>query len=212
MAEPRPPDPVKVFAAILWREPEALAAALEALEAHLGGIDFQGPDHPFTATGYYEGEMGRGLLRRILSFQSLAQPEDIVEIKLATNAIEEALRGPRGRRVNIDSGYLDVHKAVLASGKYGPPKIHVGQGIYAELVLRYSKGRFHPFEWSFQDFRDGAYDHELVQIRERYKTQIRGQGASPACPPPGDHRQPGAPARIGPPRHSRDPPGQWRLT
>jgi hypothetical protein len=165
---------VKVFAAILWRDGYALEDAVGKLSEAIGEIDFQGPDHPFACTCYYTPEMGPDLRRRIVSFAPLAPPEAIVAIKLATNAIEDALRGPDGRLVNIDSGYMDAHKVVLASAKYGGPKIHVGGGIYADLVLRYSKGKFLPFEWTFLDFKEGTYDEDLLAIRAIYKKAMRG--------------------------------------
>jgi uncharacterized protein DUF4416 len=172
MAGPPPIDPVKTIAAVLFREDEALAEALARLRERFGEIDFEGPDHDFAATDYYEAELGKGLKRRIFSFHALAASEDLIELKLAAGAIEEATRGPAGRRVNIDIGYLDVHKLVLASRKPGAQKVHLGQGIWADLVLRYSKGRFHPFEWSFLDFKDGTYHRDLLRIREKYKAQL----------------------------------------
>ena len=171
---PHRPDPVKLFAAVLHREPDALHAALDLLAKRIGEIDFEGADHPFGGTDYYDAEMGPGLLRRIVSFEELIAPEAIVGVKLAAVEIEEALRAPGGgRRINIDPGYLDVHKAVLASAKYGAPKVHVGEGVYADLVLRYSKGRFHPFEWTFADFRSGTYDADLLEVRRLYKLALR---------------------------------------
>lgn len=172
MTSPRTPEPVKVFAAILFRDGEVLADALPKLRDQLGETDFEGPDHDFRATDYYEAEFGKALKRRIVSFRELAAPEKLVELKLATNSIEEATRGPAGRRANIDIGYLDVHKVVLASGKPAAQKIYLDQGIWADLVLRYAKGKFQPFEWTFLDFKDGTYDRELLHIRERYKDQL----------------------------------------
>ena len=83
------------------------------------------------------------------------------------------MRGPRGRRVNLDPGYLDLHKLVLASVKYGPMKIHLGKGVYADLVCRYSEGAFRHLEWTFRDFREGRYDAELIAIRGIYRAQLR---------------------------------------
>ena len=140
-----------------------------------GDVDYEGPDHVFDATDYYQEEMGTGLEKRLLSFLPLGAPESIVEWKMAALEIEEALRGPAGRRVNIDPGYLDIHKVVLASSKYGPQKIHLGQGVYADLICRYSRGKFHSFEWTFQDYREGRYEKDLLEMRARYKAQLAAE-------------------------------------
>ena len=173
MGTPVDPDPVKLFVAALWSEREALDESARRMAKLWSEVDYEGPDHSFDVTDYYVPEMGEGLQRRLLSFTELVSPERIAEAKLAANEIEDALCGPGGRRVNLDVGYLDIHKVVLASVKYGPQKVYLGRGVYADIVCRYSRGIFHPFEWSFPDFRDGRYQEELAAIRARYKIQLR---------------------------------------
>lgn len=189
------PEPVKLLALVLWREADALEEALRRLSGLWGDADFQGPDRPFDATDYYEREMGTGLQRRIISFAALVSSESLVLRKLEAAGVEDALRGLRGRRVNIDPGYLDVHKVVLASFKPGAPKVHLGRGVHADIVCRYSKGRFQPLEWSFGDFRSGTYDEELTAIRARYKRQIAAAISSSS---PGDSRGASGPPEVSP--------------
>ena len=55
---PEPPDPVKLLAAVLWQDGEALTAVLARAADLWGAIDFCGPDRPFNLTDYYEAEMG----------------------------------------------------------------------------------------------------------------------------------------------------------
>ena len=173
MAEPQPVAPVKLLVAVLWAEAPALAAAEAVLCRDWGAIDFRGPDRPFNATDYYASEMGAALQRRLISFARLVPPESLRQAKLRCNAIEEELAGGSGRRVNLDIGYLDHNKVVLASLKYAGQKIHLGDGVYADLIARYKEGRYQPFEWTFPDFRDGRYDEELGRIRRRYLDQRR---------------------------------------
>ena len=173
MAQPDKPMPVKYFVAILFREPGSLSRAKEALTDRWGVIDFEGRDHLFDVTGYYEPEMGAPLYRRLLSFEQLHSPTLIVDMKLGCNAVESALADQGKRRVNIDAGYLDHNKFLLASAKEAGQKIYLDKGIYADLSGRYKGGKYRPFEWSFPDFKDGRYDEELIAIRSLYRQQLK---------------------------------------
>jgi hypothetical protein len=173
MADPHPAEPVKLIIALMWGDAAALELSLMRLRREWGDPDFIGEDHPFDATRYYEAEMGLELRRRLVSFARLAPPESIREAKLACNKIENDLARDRCRRVNLDVGYLDHNKIVLASAKYAGQKIHLGDGIYADLIARFRDGRYAPFEWTFPDFRDGRYDRELKVIRSIYAEQIK---------------------------------------
>ncbi len=173
MAGPSAPEPVKYFVALLWADAALLPEVQTWLAERFGVIDFEGPDRAFDLTDYYEAEMGANLSRRLLSFEPLASPEELPAAKLACMAIEGALAGPRGRRVNLDVGYLDHSKLVLASVNPAGQKIYLSGGIYADLVARYAQGRYQPFAWTFPDFKDGRYDAELATLRSRHLEQLK---------------------------------------
>ncbi len=186
MASPQPVTPVKLLCAILWTDAAALQTALDELQTVWGPIDVVGADRPFDRTDYYRDEMGAGQQRRLTSFAALVPPESIRDAKLRCNAIEDRCAAAGRRRVNLDIGYLDHNKIVLASLKYAGQKIHLGDGVYADLVARYRQGRYQPFEWTFPDFRDGRYDAELSRIRARYLDQLkrhRSAAADQTAPP-----------------------------
>lgn len=169
------PDPVKLFVGVLYSDEEKLSRGRGRLESLYGRVDYQSEPSPFTVTDYYEEEMGKGICRLFLSFPSLISPEEIVRIKLKTNQIEEDLALEGKRRVNLDPGYMDYNKVVLASKKYNGQKIYLNSGIYADLTLYYEKGRFHPYSWSFPDFKSGQYNPTFLRMREFYKAQRRGE-------------------------------------
>lgn len=187
MAPPQIVVPVKLFVAVLWTDAAQLAGAFERMCDAWGPLDFTGPDHLFDATDYYDVEMGGRPQRRLAAFERLVPPESLRAIKLHSNAIEDELAGEAavlratgspagGRRVNLDVGYLDHAKVVLGSLKPAGQKIHLGDGVYADLVGRYRDGRYQPFEWTFPDFRDGRYDPDLAAMRRRYLEQLRTGG------------------------------------
>jgi hypothetical protein len=175
LANPQAVDPVKLFVAVLWAQSGSLQRALERLREHWGEIDFAGADYPFDMTNYYESEMGQSLKRRLVSFQQLVPPDCLSSAKHICNDIEGRLSEERGRTVNLDIGYLDHNKIVLASFKGAGQKIYLTNGVWADMVARYKGGRYRPFEWTFPDFRDGRYDRELLQVRQRYLEQLRNK-------------------------------------
>jgi hypothetical protein len=173
MAAVQPPPPVKYFIAVLYADSVMLDNAMHGFVSSWGSIDFEGNDHEFDVTDFYEPEMGKPLFRRILAFSTLAAPTMLVDMKLACNEMEKMLSSDGRRTVNCDAGYLDHNKVVLASAKEAGQKIYLDKGIYADFAGRYKDGRYQSFEWSFPDFRDGRYDTELLAIRRLYLKQVR---------------------------------------
>ncbi len=166
--------PVKYLAALLHPRGFDLEALLfPLLEERFGRVDHRGPAHPFAITAYYEDEMGPDLHRTIVSFEPLRPATVLVEAKLAAAAVEERLAEGGRRRVNIDIGYMDYFKVVLASFKEGPQKIYLGEGVYADPVLLFQDGAYKPLEWTFPDFKSGVYEGDFLAIRSAYKKARR---------------------------------------
>jgi hypothetical protein len=170
---PSDPDPVKLFVAILHSDSALLEKAVEMLEDECGPVDYRSEPMPFTVTDYYQDEMGQPIRRIFLSFRRLVDPARLSEIKLRTNEIENRLAVDDCRKVNLDCGYMDTCKVVLASAKYNGQKIYLSRGIYADPALHYEKGHFTPYPWSFPDFKTGAYEKIFLRIRELYKVGRR---------------------------------------
>jgi hypothetical protein len=171
---PAEAPPVKYLAAILFAAGFDPGGSLFAeLEDLLGAIDYQGDPHPFTATDYYADEMGEPLERLIVSFSRLLPPTDLVRIKHETYRIEKRFEKGGGRLVNIDCGYIDYFKVVLASFKEGPQKIYLGEGVFADPVLLYQDGSFHVLPWTFPDLKAGIYMEDFLAIRKIYKRMRR---------------------------------------
>jgi hypothetical protein len=175
MAIPSAPEPVQLFAAVLMGDETLLPPVRERLAEAFGPVDFESGSFPFDVTGYYEPEMGAGLRRRFLTFERLISPEDLARVKLVTNRIEDGFVRDGRRRVNLDPGYMDIYKIVLASAKFQGPKVYVAEGICADLTLYYDRG-WKPFPWGFPDFRDGRYDGVLTEIRRLYKAKRKRRG------------------------------------
>ena len=171
-----PPTPVKLIVGMLSRREELLSAAAERLAREYGPIDLRSEVSGFDATDYYAAEMGTGLLRQFLAFERLISPERIVAIKRRTNELEAALaaENPDGppRPVNLDPGYVAESKLVLASTKDYAHRIYLGEGIYAEVTLRWARGGWRSGEHTFPDYAGGAYDGFLTQARAVLRRQL----------------------------------------
>lgn len=172
---PKEAPSVKLIMGLLFSDEDYLEKALDILEQKYGRIDIQSTRFHFDITDYYEEEMGGPIFRLFITFDRLIQPDDIAEIKVETNEIESQMIKDQGRKVNLDPGYMDYDKIVLASAKYNGQKIYLNQGIWADLTLYYKDNAYHPYPWSFPDFKNGLYDDFFLKVRARYKGQRRRQ-------------------------------------
>jgi hypothetical protein len=175
MGTPREPKPAKYFLALLSRSRDLLAAVEADLLPILGGIDGRSEVIPWSASKFYEKEMGAGLLRRFLSFLPPASPENLAATKLQTQQIEERYRerNSGGRRVNLDPGYLDAYKVVLASSKNACQRIYLHSGIYGEATLLYYEGSFHGLGYTYPDYLWPETLTFLLTVRRTYLSQLR---------------------------------------
>jgi Domain of unknown function (DUF4416) len=184
-------NPVKLIIGFIYKDEVVFTKTKDKLRRKFGKIDFQSPALDFNYTDYYEPEMGSGLKRRFISFRMLVRMQDLYRIKLYTNRLEshglasdcqshrlenrgrKALVCPpigkaNGRLINIDPGYVDMAKLVLASTKDYAHRIYLRKGIFAEITLSYRGNSFSPNDWTYPDYRSAEYINIFNQIRELY--------------------------------------------
>jgi len=90
-----------------------------------------------------------------------------------TNRLEARWSTAHGqRRVNIDPGYLDLAKVVLASTKDYNHRLYIGDGIFAEVTLCYRQHAFQAWAWTYPDYRVPTTLTFFHQLRELYKHQL----------------------------------------
>lgn len=129
-------------------------------------------DFPFDLTDYY-ADISPDLRRAFVSFHGLKMTADLPSWKIQSCAIER-LSG-ESRRVNLDPGYVDGARVVLASTKDHSHRIYMGHGIFAEVTMRYCKGKWLYYPHTFPDFKTGRYDALFSLIREDWRHDIRGE-------------------------------------
>ncbi|MCX7927975.1 MAG: DUF4416 family protein [Candidatus Omnitrophica bacterium] len=163
---------VKLFCGIIFSDNFYLEKAKRLLIRNFGIIDFESQILPFNYTRYYEAEMGGGLKRFFVSFKKLIHPKKLAFIKRRTNLIEQKLSVGGRRSVNLDPGYLDKAKVVLASTKDYCHRIYIGKGIFAEVTLRYVHKSFQPWDWTYPDYKSKEYLSIFSDIRALYVKQL----------------------------------------
>jgi hypothetical protein len=165
--------PVLGVCSCLTARPELLREVEGELVRTFGDIALTSPSYPFDTTDYYREEMGEGLRRCWYCFRALWRAERLPRMRMSTGGIEAKFAANGKRRVNLDPGYLDLGKLVLASLKEAPDKIYLGDGVWAHTCLRFGGGTFRAPDHSFPDFRDGRFNDFMLDARALYKTLLR---------------------------------------
>jgi len=165
--------PVKLIIGFIFQDEAIFNKAKTILERRFGRIDFESQTFAFNHTAYYEKELGKDLKRKFITFQRLIPAQNLPQIKIKTNKIERKL-SPRNRRlINIDPGYLDLSKLILATTKDYRHRIYLNKGIYAEATLFYQDKNFQPWEWTYPDYKSAEYLSAFNEIRDIYAQQMK---------------------------------------
>jgi hypothetical protein len=176
MGNIRTPLPVKLFFGVLTSMPEILPIVEERIAGLFGDVDSRSVLFPFDLTQYYNKSMGTPIYRCFIGFSDLMAPSAIAGVKIKANEMEAAFaqeyrKAPRP--VNLDPGYLEQSKIVLASTKNFYHRILISQGIYAEVTLHFEKGEWRSFPWTFPDFKTDRYHSYFMSLRELYRNQLK---------------------------------------
>lgn len=167
------PDPVLRVCSCLTARQALLPDIRSELAARFGKIALESPPFDFDTTDYYSSEMGKGIVRHWFCFATLCGAGSLPDMRDITGRIEQAFSVEGRRQVNLDPGYLDMSKLVLASLKEAPDKIYLREGVWAHACLCYKNGRFIAPRHSFDDFRDGRFDGFMMEARNLYKSLLR---------------------------------------
>ena len=165
--------PAKVLIGVLFQKEDIYQQFLRHLETIKVEIELESEIYKFDSTDYYQEEMGSGLYRIFLSLKGLYPVEQSVSLKNETNSWDNEWKEAAKRTLNLDPGYLDLHKVVLLSGKEGPQKIYLGGGIWADLNLIRKAGRFEALPWTFPDLRESRYHSFFERVRENLKLDLK---------------------------------------
>lgn len=161
------------IAGILHPNDEWLQWAVNGLEQNWGSVRRQSETFPFSHTDYYR-DIAPELNRTFVSFSGLAGAGDLPDWKIFSCSVEHS-SGPF-RRVNIDPGYVNGARLVLASTKDHAHRIFLRDGIFAEVTLRFMKKKWVSFDCTFPDFASGVYDDFLDDARKDWLEETSSLG------------------------------------
>jgi hypothetical protein len=178
MGEIRPPTPVLPLLAVTSRHADAFDWASERFAAEFGAIQLASSRFRFDQTDYYEPTMGTELFKQFLAPVGLQDPGRLSHWKRLANQWEEDYRLggrlPDPRPLNLDPGYLSEDKLVLASTKNHAHRLYVGEGIYAEVTLRFHRRQWQTCPWTYPDYGQPHYHAFFLECRQWLRGQLRG--------------------------------------
>ncbi|MFH1714768.1 MAG: DUF4416 family protein [Elusimicrobiota bacterium] len=164
--------PVKLFCALIYSNKDIYNNAKNYLIEKFGDIDIETIEIEFIFTDYYKNEMGETLTRRFLSFRNLINPADLSGIKHITNDIESSYLESGNRKINIDPGYLDEAKVVLATTKDYTHRVYIGENMYAEVTLYFNDKIYKPWPWTYPDYKTKEYIGFFMEMRGFYREKF----------------------------------------
>ena len=169
-------NPVKLFLGVLVSGQDLVSSVESLLCSEFGPVDHRSPVIPFTFTNYYRKETGDSILRVFLSFERLIEGDQLPDIKHQTNAMEETFKAADTnvtRPVNLDPGYIEHAKVILASTKNFYHRMYLARGIFGQVTMHFRNGTYEFFPWTYPDYKSAEYQKFFLELRDLYRQQLR---------------------------------------
>ena len=170
--------PVKLFVGVLVSDCALFVDVEEQLVDAFGPIDHSSERLPFEESDYYSGEMGDLIDRKFFSFENLIEADALASIKIQTNQLEQSYINKAhevSRPVNLDPGYVEQPKVVLASTKNFYHRIYMSQGVFAEVTMHFRNNTYQFFPWTYPEYKKIDCQEFFLRMRQIYRTQLKNQ-------------------------------------
>lgn len=171
----RKPPLVKLIIGILSGNAEQFDFIRPLLAEKFGREEETLEPFPFTFTNYYKEDLGDSPWRSFVSYETLINREEMVDIKLWTNDLELKIAKQNGteniRPINLDPGYMALGQFFLATTKDQRQRVYIRDGIFVEPTLYFQDGHFHPFDWTYRDYQSEEYISYLEKVRAKFAFQ-----------------------------------------
>ena len=165
----------KLIIGVIYHDEKILERAMEILTAEFGPVEAASEEFSFSKefSTYYDEEIGGEGLRIIYSFRELVDPERQAEIKTRTNEIEAQLSVDGKRQINLDPGFINHGRLLLATTKETGFRIPLKDGIYTELTLFWARGSWQKLPWTYRDYQSETVQKFITGVRESYLAERR---------------------------------------
>ena len=160
----------KMIIGVIYHDKAILDSALEILVSEFGEIEDMSEEFSFSGefSNYYDDELGGEGMRRIYSFRQLVDPARQAAIKLRTNEIEMQFAEGEKRRINLDPGFINHGRLMLATTKETGFRVPLSDGIYTELTLFWARGGWQKFPWTYRDYQSERVQRFITEVRKKY--------------------------------------------
>lgn len=160
----------KLIVGVIYHDKKILNEAIKILVDEFGEIEDISEEFSFSEefSGYYDDEIGGEGLRRIYSFKKTVDPSSQADIKIRTNEIEARFSVDGKRKINLDPGFINHGRLMLATTKNAGFRIPLKCGIYTELTLFYARGGWQKLPWSYRDYQSERVQKFLTEVRKSY--------------------------------------------
>ena len=165
----------KLIIGVIYHDKEVLDEALRILIDEFGEVDLVSEEFSFSGefSTYYDDELGGEGLRRIYSFKNTVAPDRQADIKIRTNEIEAEFSVDGKRKINLDPGFINHGRLMLATTKETGFRVPLKDGIYTELTLFYARGAWQKFPWTYRDYQSERVQRFITEVREIYLSERR---------------------------------------
>lgn len=165
----------KLIVGVIYSDKEIFEKAMKMLTEAFGETDAVCEEFSFSEefSNYYDEELGGEGLRRIYSFKQTVDASRQAEIKEMTNEFERILSVDGNRKINLDPGFINHGRLMLATTKKAGFRIPLSNGIYTELTLFYARGEWHKFPWTYRDYQSERVQKFLTEVRNKYLAERR---------------------------------------
>ena len=165
----------KLIIGVIYHDEEIFKRAMDILTEEFGEIDDCSEEFSFSEefSTYYDDEIGGEGMRRIYSFKELVDPSRQADIKIRTNEIETSFSEGGKRKINLDPGFINHGRLLLATTKETGFRIPLKDGIYTELTLFWARGGWQKLPWTYRDYQSERVQNFITKVRKNYLAERR---------------------------------------